>query len=182
MEDDRGALPELVPQARQASGCFRTGAIACLVAALAFVLLVVILGVLLMRNPRAKSLVGRAQVMATCQQQLTMIGQALKRYEIRHDQYPDHLTDLCPDFLPNKTILKCPSDTRNAQTAAADSYTYVKPAPGAPDDTPVVMCNRHVLIPKMPPATLVLRKDGKVVASPPGAMRTPPATSPMRRN
>ena len=182
MEEDRGSPPEFVPQTRQKSGCFRAGAITCAILALGFVLLVVVGIVMLARNPNTKNLVSNAQVMATCQQRLTMIGQALKRYEIRHDQYPDHLTDLCPDFLPNKTILTCPADTRDAKTAAADSYTYVKPAPGAPDDTPVVMCNRHVLIPRMPPATLVLRKDGKVVASPPGPVRTPPATSPMRRN
>ena len=106
-----------------------------------------------------------------------MVGQALQRYETRYERYPDRLADLYPTFLTDKRLLRCPADHRKLDAAIANSYTYVKPAPGAPGDTPVVMCRRHVVLEGAPPLTLILRKDGQVAAPTPSSAPPAPAAS-----
>ena len=166
MQEHREDLPDLTSRPRRPLGCYRLGVITCAVVAIGAMLTIVLGMLYIFRHPAAKTMFGNAQLLATCQQQMTMIGQALQRYEIRYDQYPDRLSDLYPSFLSKKDLLKCPADKRDIQVAATDSYTYVKPAPGAPGDTPIVMCNRHLLITGSPPVSLVLQKNGKVTASP----------------
>ena len=165
MEDDRGMPAELRPQPKSMPGCYRVGAISCAVVAVALVLAVVAMLLLMSRHSGFQKLMGKAQLIATCQEQLRMVGQALNRYEIRNGEYPDRLSDLYPTFIAQKSLLKCPADDRDVDKAIADSYTYVKPAPNAPGNTPVVICNRHPLMPNSPPMTVVLQKDGKVTAS-----------------
>lgn len=175
-QEDKEILPDLTPRPRQPAGCYRTGGITCGVVVLALVVLMLFLYALALRNPGMRGLFGRAQVFASCQEQMMMIGQALKRYEIRYGQYPDSLAALYPKFLTSRQLLKCPADNRSLKEAIADSYVYVKPAPGAPAETPVVLCNRHILIPGSPAVTLVLRKNGKVAPSP--ASTAPPISRP----
>ncbi len=48
---------------------------------------------------------------ATCTSRLKTIHRALLSYERKHQQWPDHLSDLVPEFLPDPTALRDPADS-----------------------------------------------------------------------
>lgn len=45
-----------------------------------------------------------------CSEQMKVIHQALIAYEAKHHRWPDHLSDLVPDFLPSQAMLRDPAD------------------------------------------------------------------------
>jgi hypothetical protein len=154
------------PQTR--TNCFATAGITCLVLLIVGAL-VGLWGVkALIRNPVFKQGLSGAKLLAECQFHLQNpnspqnISAALERYRTRNGRYPDKLTDLCPDFLENKTILHCPADDRPKDVV---SYEYTKPDTNAPGTVIVVECKRHVIIQGQPPLVLTLTKDGRVLRS-----------------
>ncbi len=167
MDDQKIPQPDLEIRRTlpQPSGCYRRLAIGCAAATLCILLAIAATNILILRHPGAKKLFERAQEIASCQQHMKLIGKALERYEIRHNEYPDKLSDLYPDFLSSKEVLRCPLDKRKNEDGL-ESYVYIKPAPNASGDTPILICKRHAVIDGSPPPDLILYKNGKIAMSP----------------
>jgi competence protein ComGC len=131
------------------------------------VILAVIFVILLMmaRNPGLR----RATVqISACGSRLTTIGGALNRYELSHGAYPEKLEDLCPEYLPSRSLFRCPGD-KMAAKAAAPGYEYRRPKPKAPGDTIICVCRRHHLFGNQPPLEIRLYKDGRLGCATPEA-------------
>ena len=45
-----------------------------------------------------------------CKQHLLEIGKALRAYQKEHDDFPEWLSELHPEYLPNANLLLCPAD------------------------------------------------------------------------
>ena len=52
----------------------------------------------------------------TCTQNLLAIGAAIQSYLGEHDDYPEWLSDLHPEYLPDPNLLLCPSDKDEGQS------------------------------------------------------------------
>jgi thiol-disulfide isomerase/thioredoxin len=48
---------------------------------------------------------------AVCSQRLAKIHKALLAYEQKHHEWPDHLSDLVPEYLPDREALRDPADS-----------------------------------------------------------------------
>lgn len=140
------------------SGCWKFGLIGCGVIAAIVVLGMVGMVYYVSKNTAVKQMV-------LCSKNMQEIHAALVRYEIRNKTYPSDLRELVPDFLPNKSVLHCPADSSTIEV----SYTYMKPAPGAPDTTIVLSCDRHKFKDIVVP--LRMQKDGRMAPQehPPGS-------------
>lgn len=96
-----------------------------------------------------------------CIENLLAIGKAIQTYYNHHDDFPEWLSDLQPNYLSDKLLLVCPADEMGGETVAsfnADpkkqiSYEYqfhpkyreVKSAERQlyGDDIPLVRCRHH---------------------------------------
>jgi hypothetical protein len=67
---------------------------------------------------------------------------ALQRYRYREGHYPDRLLDLYPTYVSGTEAFHCPADPSRSDTV---SYIYRRPAPDAPADTIVIICDHHHL-------------------------------------
>lgn len=76
----------------------------------------------------------------TCAQRMQVVGDALQRYEIKHDAYPDKLTDLVPDFI-SADKLQCPADKSSKSDV---SFEYFKRATDAPGSAVLLQCRHHM--------------------------------------
>lgn len=73
------------------------------------------------------------------------IQQAVVKYHQQHGKYPDTLTDLVADGLVDGKILHSALDTN--PDPGHISWTYTKPAEGAPGSTPILKLHYHIVIP-----------------------------------
>ena len=70
--------------------------------------------------------------LVTCKQHLTEIGKAVQAYKEEHDDFPEWLSELHPEYLPDANLLLCPADklggkpifTSNADPEMPVSYGY----------------------------------------------------------
>jgi len=148
MENERGRTPAGRDRLRH----WRFALTGCSVL---IVFALIVIGVMLFsfyRSPYYRGLI-------LCRTRIKAVGAALQRYSTRNDVYPDHLSDLVPDYL-DKTDLHCPADTSPPDTT---SYAYVKPAADAPASTVVLECRNHKLRRGMAPAMVRYLKSGEVV-------------------
>jgi hypothetical protein len=132
-----------------------------------------IFAVITVRNPAFHGLVQEAQKIAQCEIQLQQIGEALRRYEVSNDHYPRTLEELYPEYLSSRSVLRCPSDSRDPKTGPS-SYTYRQVSPNAPKDTVLCTCSRHQVFRDQPAAEIRLLKSGDVQLSAPEPVRGKP--------
>ena len=100
--------------------------------------------------------------LAKCKSNIEQVGDALGRYAIKNDKYPDDIMSLVPDYIP-KSVLRCPADKSKLQKT---SYTYIKLNTNAPDDAILLTCEFHKLKSKFPGVILYYRKNGDVTVTP----------------
>jgi len=146
------------------AGVWKGVLITCAVMTLIGVLILLLIGAYMFHffsSEKGKALLKEAMhqgvAAATCQENLQQIGQALERYRIANQRYPDKLEALYPDFLTRREVLRCPSDSRGPVQAI---YDYRRPDVADPKETVVILCKLHRM--GAMPVTIVLRKDGTV--------------------
>lgn len=96
--------------------------------------------------------------LAQCQINIQSVGDALNRYAIKNDRYPDKLRDLVPDYIPAK-VLRCPAD----KSADAISYIYFKRSINDADSAILLQCMQHRFNSNTPVAILSYTKSGQVI-------------------
>lgn len=97
--------------------------------------------------------------LAECKIRMQKVGDALDRYSIVNDKYPDRLTELVPDYLP-AALLHCPKDDASSDH---EDYIYTKQPADASPEAILLTCERHKLSSKMPGVVLQYLKKGVVV-------------------
>ncbi|MEN6520123.1 MAG: hypothetical protein ABFD46_03095 [Armatimonadota bacterium] len=111
------------------------------------------------KTPYAKNLAG-------CTDNIKKVGDALERYYVKQDTYPDDLKELVPDYLP-ASALRCPAD-KSAEDSV--SYIYIKPDSKSPAEFIMLSCKHHKVSGKMkskfPGAILQYRKNGTITMIP----------------
>jgi len=131
---------------------------AAMVMAIGLIFLAVLI---LSKNPAFRSAMKQYEIMVACGSQMEGIGAALNRYELSHDEYPEKLEDLWPDYLASRKLFRCPADSRSPDSGPP-SYLYKRPKAGAPGDTIVCRCRRHRIFETQPLLEIRLYKDGVV--------------------
>jgi len=101
--------------------------------------------------------------LAQCRIQIQAVGDALGRYAIKNDAYPEKLTDLVPDYI-SKERLHCPNDNSSPDTV---SFEYTRLSLDAPDKAILLRCHHHkIKKSKFPGVVLHYSKDGTVGLTP----------------
>lgn len=95
----------------------------------------------------------------TCRENMTKVGEALRRYHAVNNKYPPNLETLSKDYLKDPGVLTCPADTSSGDKPG---YTYHVPPANAGGDFVVLECERHILGPSTPPIKMRLLLNGSV--------------------
>jgi hypothetical protein len=122
------------------------------------VFIILMLGVMLVsfyRSPYYRGLMG-------CRSNLKQAGDALGRYYIKNDKYPDRLAELAPEYV-SASAFHCPKDSSYSQTI---SYSYEKVGANAPDDAVMLTCYHHKIHSVFPGVILRYLKGGEITIAP----------------
>lgn len=159
IENEEGDSMETDPLDKRlisrAWGQWRPAVIGCSVMSVFVLALLILLIVSFSKSPYYRNL-------AVCKSNIQQVGDALGRYAIKNDTYPEDLKSLAPDYIP-ESVLHCPADKSGSKIV---SYVYEKADIDAPDNAILLTCEYHKLKSKFPGIILYYRKDGSVTAVP----------------
>lgn len=144
------------PPPRRGMSCWTIGLLSCLGAVALVLIGVALLFFFAARQPEFRQLMSVGVQMGQCQQNMQEIYAAIERYRQRNNgQYPKSLNELVPRYLAEAGKLKCPADASNQPV----SYQYQRPAANAPETTPLLTCDHHVVAQQKVP--LIVFKNGQ---------------------
>jgi hypothetical protein len=138
-----GEMPIPTSSKTKAPSCWAIGGVGCLVL---FILILALGGVVLnnaLRTKQGKQIITSFKTVIKvsakvpdCEQRMVTIRQALIRYDLKNARYPESLTDLVPDYLPDASTLHCALDTNPDPSHV--SFSYSRPGPGAVSSSPIM--------------------------------------------
>lgn len=95
----------------------------------------------LLASGKGPKLVARWQQVEQCRRyHLPQAAAAAERYCRDKGHYPAHIEDVYPEYLADRSALRCPADT--ATDPSKSSFTYQPPDPAHPD-RPMLTCSHH---------------------------------------
>ncbi len=169
-------IPPQPPKSNSA-GCWKAAGLTCGV----LFLLVLIGGVFLVRtvkenmtHPRRGSLIGTTVLVTRSLQDGQTLQKAVIGYKDAHGHYPNSLLDLVREGRVDGKILH--NDLDPNPSPGSVSWKYLKPAPGAPGDTPLLTEHYTIDVPggagSGGAGEIVITLDGKPLTQMGGASRT----------
>lgn len=138
-----GELPPITPP-KKGPSCWLIGGLGCLAIFVAISVVLAFVVVKSLGTPRGKTFVHEfgkviksASLIPDSSKRMVDIRGALVRYQLKKGVYPQALTDLVPDFLPDKSELHSPLDPVTDPTH--QSFVYTRPAPNAPGSAKILV-------------------------------------------
>lgn len=127
----------------------KKGCYGCLITIIVILIIIIGIGVYVSHLPAFRPLV-------TCMENQTELYNAITRYKDLNGTFPKTLNDISDEYLNDKNILYCPTDTDHKGYEYRNPDEYINPPAF------IIRCKGHKLNENQPFPPIIISKDGKI--------------------